>query len=137
MGFVVIAPFAILAGWSIFAIRRWLWRGGYGQEWRRAFRILCCAGIALGSFFAFLLQYNVANKRIEGFPIPLEIFSREKPSDPWVGGPMPVSIRAGGAITDWLCGVALCLVPIAVAAFFRENRLQRDERGNPGPGNPS
>jgi hypothetical protein len=137
MGFVIIAPFALLAGWSIFAIYRWLKRGGYGREWWKYFTLLTCAGAGLGVWFAFFLEYNVANKRIHGFPIPMAISSREKPTDPWVKGAMPVSIRAGGIVTDLLCGVALSLVPIAVAAFFKENRTQHDPRGSARPNGPS
>lgn len=138
MGFLVIAPFAVLAGWSIFAIYRWLRRGAYGGQWWRAFGLLACGGAVLGVWFAFFLQYNVnvANKRIAGFPIPLQIFSREKNTDPWVPDRMPVSVRFGGAVTDWLCGVAVSLAPIAVAAFFKENRMQRDDKGNPRPNPP-
>lgn len=138
MGFLFIAPFTILAGWAIYAIHRWLRRGNYGPQWWKAFKILALAGAGAGICFAFCVKYNVnvANKRIEGFPIPLRIFSREKPEDAWIVAPMPESIRIGGAVTDWLCGVALCLAPIAVAAFFKENRMQRDERGNPRPNNP-
>jgi uncharacterized membrane protein YfcA len=137
MGFLFIAPFALLAGWSIFAIHRWLRRGAYGREWWKAFTVLACAGAVLGIWLAFFLQYNVANKRIAGFPIPLQIYSREKTSDPWIPGQMPVSIRIGGTVTDWLCGVAVCLVPIAVAGFFKENRIQRDAQGNPRPNPPA
>jgi len=137
MGFLVIAPFAILAGWSIFSIYRWLRRSGYGPEWWKSFTILSCLGAGVGIWFAFFLAYNVANKRIEGFPIPLQIYGREKPTDPWATTPMPVSIRIGGIVTDWLCGVALCLAPIAVAAFFRENRFQRDGQGNARPNPPA
>ena len=137
MGFIIIAPFAILAGWSIFAISRWLKRGGYGQKWWRAFALLGCAGLGLGVWLTFFLQYNVANKRIQGFPIPLQILSREKPADPWVKSALPTSIYLGGIVTNLLCGAALCLAPIAAAAFFRENRIQHGTQGNPPPNNPS
>lgn len=137
MGFLFIAPFALFAGWAVFAIYRWLRRGGYGREWWKAFTILSCVGVGFGVWFAFFLAYNVANKRIEGFPIPLRIYGHEKPADPWIEAPMPVTIRIGGIVTDWLCGVALCLAPIAVAAFFKENRLQRDEQGNLRPNPPA
>lgn len=137
MGFIIIAPFAVLAGWSIFAIYRWLRRGGYGREWWKAFTLLSCAGAGVGIWFAFFLAYNVADKRIEGFPIPLQISSRDKPADPWVKAPMPAPVRIGGIVTDWLCGVALCLAPIAVALFFKENRLQRDAAGSPRPNHPA
>ncbi len=44
---------------------------------------------------------------------------------PWVHSTtMPLPIRIGGLITDVLSGVALCLAPIAVAAFFKENRAK-------------
>jgi hypothetical protein len=137
MGFLVIAPFAVLAGWSIFAMQRWLRRAGYGRQWWRAFTILSCAGAVLGVWFSFFLHYNVANKRIGGFPIPFEISNRDKSQDVAAAAPMPVSIRVGGMVTDWLCGVALCLAPIAAAAFFKENRLQHDPQGNPRPNPPA
>lgn len=129
MGFLIIAPFAILAVWSIFAIFRWLKRGNYGREWWNAFKLLTCAGAILGAWFALVFQYNVANKHLAGFPIPLRIYSREKPTDPWVAAPMPTAVRIGGVATDWLCGIALCLAPIAAAAFLKENRAEPG--GNP------
>ena len=46
---------------------------------------------------------------------------------------MPVSIRIGAMVTNVLCGVALCLAPIAVAAFFKENRGKLDPSANPRP----
>jgi hypothetical protein len=122
MGFIIIIPLAALAAWSIFAITRWLRRGDFGQKWWRAFALLAVAGLALGAWFAFAFQYKVANVHLEGFPIPIKISSREKPDAPWVTSHMPISILVGGRVTDLLSGVALCLAPIAVAAFFKENR---------------
>ena len=124
LGFIIILPFAALAGWSIFAIFRWLQRGGFEPKWWRAFAVLTSGGFALGIWFAFFLQYKVANARLQGFPIPVEIANREKPGEPYVESAMPVPIRIGGWATDLLSGVALCLVPIAVAAFFKENRAK-------------
>jgi hypothetical protein len=124
MGFIVIIPIAALAVWAIFAIARSLRRGGYDRKWWKAFALLACAGLGLGVWFAFFLQYKVANKRLEGFPVPVQIANREKPSDPWVESTLPTSIRYGGIATNLLFGIALCLVPIAVAAFFKENRTQ-------------
>src|SRR5581483_10679994 len=64
MGLIVILPFAALAGWSIFALARWLRRGGYGPKWWRAFAILALIGLGLGIWFAFFLHYHVANTRL-------------------------------------------------------------------------
>lgn len=135
MGFVIIAPIAILAGWSIFAIHRWLRRGGYGREWWKAFAILACAGAGLGVFFACFMAYNVATKHLEGFPIPVQISNRDKAADTSAQTTMPASIRIGGMLTNFLFGVALCLVPIAVAAFIKENRGKLDPGANPHPPN--
>jgi hypothetical protein len=135
MGFFVIAPFAVLATWSIYAIRRWLRKGGFGPQWWKAFWLLCYAGAIVGICLIFVVNYNVANKHIEGFPIPLQISDRQQGGNPAVADRMPVSIRIGGAVTNWLCGVAICLVPIAIAAFFKENRSQQNPRGNPRPNN--
>jgi len=131
MGFIIIIPFAALAGWSIFAIYRWLRRGGFDRQWWKAFAVLASAGLALGIWFAFFMQYKVANTHLEGFPIPVGISNREKPGQPWVKSVMPVPIRLGGIVTDLLAGVALCLAPIAVAAFFKEHREQPGQFGGP------
>ncbi len=129
MGFIIIIPFAVLAGWSIFAIFRWLRRGKYGRQWWKAFALLSCVGYVLGIWFAFFIQYKVANTHLEGFPIPVGISNREKPGEPWVKSNMPASIRIGGMVTDVLAGIAICLAPLAVAAFFKE---YRSEKGTPG-----
>jgi hypothetical protein len=131
MGFIIIAPFAVLATWSVFAIHRWLRRGGYGREWWKAFTILSCIGMAVGAFFGFFMAYNVANKHIAGFPIPVQISNRDKTAETSPQTPMPVSIRIGGTVTDVLCGVALCLAPIALAAFLKENRGKLDPEAKP------
>jgi dipeptide/tripeptide permease len=131
MGLLVILPFAALAAWSIFAIFRWLRRGNFGREWWRAFGILAAVGLLLGIWFAFFLEYKVANTRLAGFPIPVQIANREKPADPWVQSNLPVVVRLGGTITNLLAGVALCLAPIAAAAFFKENRMQHGPDGRP------
>jgi hypothetical protein len=112
-------------------------RGGYSRKWWKAFTLLSFAGTVVGLWFALFLNYNVANKRLEGFPIPWRISNREKPADPWVTAPMPAAIRIGGIATDWLCGIALCLLPIAAAAFLKENRTERGAPGNPRVNHPS
>lgn len=122
MGFIIILPFGALAGWSIFTIARWLRRGGYDRQWWKAFGILGCIGLLLGIWFTFVLEFTVANVHLKGFPIPAAISNREQPEDAWVRADMPAAIRAGAMITDLLAGVALCLAPIAVAAFIKENR---------------
>ena len=121
MGFIFILPIAALASWSIFAIFRWLRRVNFGPKWWRAFGILGLAGLGLGVWFAFFLQYNVSNYHLEGFPIPVGISVREKPDAPWQKSDMPAAVRAGGIVTNVLSSVALCLAPIAIAAFFKEN----------------
>jgi hypothetical protein len=136
MGFIVILPLGGLAAWSIFAIARWLRRGGYGVKWWRAFGLMAVAGLGLGVWFAFFLRYHVANVRLEGFPIPVQISSREGETSPWVRSDLPLAVRLGGTVANLLAGIAICLVPIAVAAFFNENRIQRDEYGNPKPASP-
>jgi hypothetical protein len=122
MGFIIIIPFGALAAWAIVAIFRWLRRGHLGRQWWKAYALLACAGLALGIWFAFFMQYKMANTHLEGFPIPVGIASREKPDGPWVQSAIPQPVRIGGMITNLLSGVALCLVPLAVAAFFKENR---------------
>jgi hypothetical protein len=132
MGFIVIIPLAALAGWSIFRIHRWLRLGNFGSEWLRAFAILGCVGVGLGIWLTFFTDYRVANMRMGGFPIPLRIASRVKSEDPWVAAAMPGMIRCGAAIANLLSGVALSLVPLAVAAFFKENRRSQPLPGQPG-----
>lgn len=122
MGFIVIIPFAALCGYLIFGMQRWLRRGGYGREWWKAFTILSSAGVALGFCFSLFVRYSVANVHLEGFPIPVGIATREKPGEPWKKSDMPPAIQAGAMVTDVLSGVALCLAPIAAAAFFKENK---------------
>jgi hypothetical protein len=135
MGLLVVIPFGALAAWVIFRIFGWLYRGDYDLEWWKAFKLLALAGFVLGLWFILFARYNVANTHLEGFPIPLKIASREKPGDPWVNSSMPVLVRAGGAITDLLYGVVICLAPIALAAFIKENKGAKDFSGNP-PGEP-
>ena len=129
-GFAIIVPIAVVAGWSIFRIRRWLWRGGFERKWRTRFTIHCCVGLALGIFFAFFMKYPIANAKLEGFPIPVAIANRENRDAPYQVSHMPVTIRAGGMVTDVLFGVALCLAPVAVGAFLKENR---GKLGSPQP----
>jgi uncharacterized membrane protein YfcA len=129
MGFLVIIPFAALACFGIVGIFRWLRRGNYGREWWKAFTILALVGLALGVFFSFFLEYKIANKRIAGFPIPVAISTLENGN--WTREVLPASLRYPGLLTDLLSGIALCLVPIAVAAFFKENRGQKDSSGKP------
>jgi hypothetical protein len=130
MGFIIIIPFAALAGWSIFAIFRWLRRGNFGPKWWRALALLGLAGFALGVWFAFFIQYRVANAHIEGFPIPVNFSTREKPDGPWQKSDLPVVVRAGAMLTNLLGGVALCLAPLALAAFLHENRKGTDSHAS-------
>ena len=129
MGFIFILPVAALAGWCIFAIFRWLRRANFGPKWWRAYGTLSSAGLVLGIWFAFFFQYKVSNAKLDGFPIPVGIAMHEKPDAPYKTGDMPVPIRIGATITDILSGIAFCLVPIAIAAFFKENRGKGDFAG--------
>jgi hypothetical protein len=122
MGFLVILPIGALAAWSIFATCRWLRRSAYALQWRKALTLLMAAGLALGIFFTFFLEYNVANVHLRGFPIPTRIGTREKPDEPYITADMPIAILAGAMLTDLISGVALCLAPIAIALFFKENK---------------
>lgn len=129
MGLLVIMPFGFLAAWIIYRIFAWLRRGDFGPERLRVFGIFALAGMSLGIWFALFTNYHVANVHLEGFPIPVAIASREKPDDPWVNAVMPLPVRAGAALTDLLYGVVICLVPIALTAFIRENRGTKDFSG--------
>lgn len=125
MGFIIlILPIAALAIWSIFGIHRWLRRGNFGPEWQRAFYVSGLVGLALGIFFAFFMQFRVANVHMEGFPIPAGFSTKATPDAPWQKSDMPQAVRISGKVTDVLSGMALCLLPVAVAAFFKENRGQ-------------
>ncbi len=129
MGFIVILPFAALAFWAPFAVRRWVWRPPFDAAWRRYYWRLFALGVLVGLWFANGLSYHVAKKRIDGFPIPVGI------ADPlenggWQPDQMPPSVHWSARVTDVACGVAACLAPLAVAAFFKEN-TGRDEHGRP------
>jgi len=129
MGFLVILPFGTLAGWSIVKIYYRLRRANWGPEWWNAFRILSLAGLALGVWFNFFLEYKVINKRMAGFPIPLAISTLDNGT--WTKQILPDAVRYPGIITNFLSGIALCLIPIAVAAFFKENRGKLDPSDKP------
>ena len=129
MGLLVIIPFGTLAAFVIFRIHRWLRRGNFGPKWWMAFRFLGGAGIVLGLVFVLFARYRVGNVHLEGFPIPLEIVSRDTPDGPWVHASIPVTVRAGAVITDLLYGMVFCLAPISVAAFIKENKGTKDFSG--------
>jgi amino acid transporter len=133
MGFLVVIPFGALAAFVIFRIHRWLRRGEFGPEWWKAFRLLASAGLALGLWFALFTRYNVGNVHLEGFPIPLKIASRDTSSGPWVYAAIPELVRAGAAVTDLLYGGVVCLAPLSLAAFIKENRGTKDFSGAPRP----
>jgi hypothetical protein len=128
MGFVVIIPIAALAGWSILSMYRRLKRGAFEPGWWRAFANLGCAGLALGFWFAFVLEYPVARKRIAGFPIPVGI-SDQDANGRWVKAIPPGPVHYAGVATDLISGVAVALAPLAIAAFFKGNTGRRDEHG--------
>ena len=130
MGFIIILPSTALACFGILGIFRWIRRGGYGKQWWKAYYTLALAGLALGIWFSFLVEYKVANKRIAGFPIPVAISNLQ--DGQWSTEILPAYIRYPGIITDLLSSIALCLLPIAVAAFFNENR-KRSPDAAPGP----
>lgn len=131
MGFIIIIPFAALFGWIIFAIFRWLRNGGYERKWWRAYSALSAAGFVLGIWLALFSRYTVAKMRLEGFPIPIVIVSPNQTADSKFE--MPATVRIGAIITDVLGGMAICLAPIAVATFFRENKM----KGPPGRTRPA
>jgi hypothetical protein len=131
MGLLVVIPFGALAAFVIFRIHRWLRRGKFGPEWWRAFRLLSLAGVGLGLGFVLLLRYRVGNVHLEGFPIPLRIASRDTPEGPWAFAAIPTPVRAGAVITDLLYGVVICLTPLSLAAFIKENKGAKDFSSGP------
>jgi len=125
MGFIVILPFAALAGWCIYRIYRWLFGPAFGAEWRRRFVVLGSVGLVVGFWCVGFCKYNVAKMRIESFPIPTAIWSREhedKLAEPLVRHVLPPVIRGPAAVTDVLCAMLICLAPLALAAFVTENK---------------
>ncbi len=64
-----------------------------------------------------------------GFPIPLAISTLDNGT--WTKQILPDAVRYPGIITNFLSGIALCLIPIAVAAFFKENRGKLDPSDKP------
>lgn len=131
MGLLVIIPFGALAAFVIFRIHRWLRLGNFGPAWWRAFRILALAGVALGLWFVLFTRYNVGNVHLEGFPIPLKIATRDTPNRPWVYAAIPAVVRGGAAVTDLLYGVVICLAPLSLTAFIKENKGSKDFSGGP------
>lgn len=135
MGFIVILPFAVVAAWGIFRLQRWLFHGEFGPEWRRRFWVFAAVGLAAGVWCISFCQYKVAQMRIESFPIPTAISSREhpdQPAEPLVRHLLPATIRVSAAITDVLCAVLICLAPLGLAAFIQENKGRKDFAGPSG-----
>ncbi len=122
MGLIVILPLTWVTIWGTYSIHRWLVHGTFGEEWMRRFWICGGIGLVVGLVFAFGVHYQVANAQIRGFPIPVGMNNREKPGEPWMPDKMPLAISLAARLTDLMSGVALCLVPIAVSAFLKENR---------------
>lgn len=135
MGLIVVLPIAILAGWSIWRIYRWVHGADFDSSWHRRFQMFALAGIALGVWFLFLCAYNVARIRIESFPIPTAIWNRDNPDDlsaPLIRHVLPALIRVPAAITDLLFGTALGLAPLAFSAFIKDNKGRKDFAGPRG-----
>ena len=134
MGLLIIIPFGTVLAWAIWRIFGWLRHGNFGREWWKAFTILTLVGLVLGVFFTFFAEYKVADKRMAGFPIPVAISSLV--DGKWVAYEVPLLIRIPARATDLLFGVALCLAPIALAAFIKENKGSKDFNFTPRPPNP-
>jgi len=134
MGLVIILPFAALACFGIISIYRLVFRGDAGPEQWKAFKIHAVAGIALGVFLGFFLSYRVANKRIAGFPIPVTISSLD--DGRWTTNIPPAIIHYPAMLTDFLSGMAIGLVPMAVAAFLKQTRERREANPDKGSAPP-
>ncbi|EEF57668.1 hypothetical protein [Pedosphaera parvula] len=126
MGLLFILPLTALSIYAIVSINRWLRRGHYDATWFRKFRISACIGLVLGIYCSLILQYNVANRRIAGFPIPINFYEKQ-PDDSWKQAAFPAPIHYAALITNILCGVAVSLVPLRIAGFLKENRPQPGE----------
>lgn len=106
--------------YGIVSINRWLRRGKYDPKWFRTFRISACIGLVLGLYCSLILQYNVANRRIAGFPIPVRFYEKQA-DNTWKESSFPAYIHYTALITDILFFVAASLVPMRIAGFVREN----------------
>jgi ammonia channel protein AmtB len=133
MGLFIILPFAALACFGIVSVVRLVRRGEAGPDQWKALKLHLVAGIALGIWLGFFASYRVANKKIAGFPIPVSISSFDEGH--WTADTLPVLVRYPGMVTDFLSGVALALVPMAVAAFLKQLRDRREAKpgGSPPP----
>jgi hypothetical protein len=89
----------------------------------------------VGVWFAGFSKYQMAHFHLEGFPVPVHFVSPPQGDTPAMSSAMPWPIRCGGMLTDFLSGVAVCLAPIPVALFFKENKgkLAGPARGPDNP----
>jgi len=111
-GLILIVPVLALDVWlgcTTGKRRLSLWRAR--KEWRRIAGV-AAAGLLLGVWLAFLLQYHADSQLLKGFPIP------------WAGTTLPGFVACLGAAADFLTGLAAPLIPFKIAEFLSEVKAE-------------
>jgi hypothetical protein len=92
-----------------------LWKHRLGIGWWNAFSLLALAGGAPGIWLGVFFEYQAsAQLRVAGFPLPLALFVLENGN--WIDYVHSRPITYSLAVINILAGVAVALVPLAVAS---------------------
>ena|SRR5688572_13965785 len=127
MGFLIVISLLALSCWLIYATFRRLRRRRARRSWWIASGSLLLAGLALGIWFAFFLEYQPSAKlRVFSFPLPLVFFVLE--GDRWTDFVPPSAVLYPGLAANVLATVAVVLLPVLLSSLFlhRETCLVND-----------
>ena len=116
MGFLIFITLAGLLGWIAFFTIRAFRRDKVSAAWWVFLYSLLFAGIAIGVWAGFMLEYHVSpTMRFAGFPFPMAIFQLE--SGRWVDYVHETFIMILIGVADVIL-VTLCSVIPVSAAFY-------------------
>jgi hypothetical protein len=117
-GLFLIIPVVAFDVWLLCTTgRRQLGEWSAAGKWRSV--VYCiAAGIALAIFTTFFVRYQWGpDQRVQGFPIPLVFFHKERTT--WIRTTLPEVMPYIGGATDFLTGLVAPLIPSKVAEFIK------------------
>lgn len=107
-----------LSGWLAVSTFRRLRRGDLGRGWWVSFTCLCILGLVVG-WWMLHFEYRLSpTLRVVGVPLAIAVFQLEDGN--WTDFIPNLQILI--AVADVIVGVALCLLPLRLAAWLARRR---------------
>lgn len=121
MGVWIVILVLALSCWILVTTWRRLRQKQLGRAWWLTFASLIVLGLAVGSWAAFNMEYQVSPRmRFASFPIPLAFFHLEDGN--WIDFVTPDYVMYPGLGTNVVACVAIAVLPVLFVSLLHRRR---------------